>query len=75
MTPPPIALLLKTKGQPQFNRAVDRTVEAVFCVFQPSNLAQFQACFLLSAVRPAEGRKAICRMLIAVFFLKSNFRS
>jgi hypothetical protein len=58
MTPPPIALLLKTKAQPQFNRAVDRTVEAFFCVFQRSNLAQFQACFLASVVRSAEGRKS-----------------
>jgi hypothetical protein len=58
--PPPIALLLKTKVQPQFDSTVDRAVEAFFCVFQQSNLAQFQPCFLVSAVRSTEGRKPLC---------------
>jgi hypothetical protein len=30
---PGVDALLKTKGQPQFDRTVDRAVEAFFCVF------------------------------------------
>jgi hypothetical protein len=55
--PPPIAPLLKTKIKPQFDRAVDRTVEAFFSVFQGFNRGQFRRCFLVSTVRSAEGRK------------------
>jgi hypothetical protein len=54
--PPPIDDLLKTKAQPQFDRAVDRTVEAIFQVFQQPNLTQFQPDFFVFAVRSAEGR-------------------
>jgi hypothetical protein len=51
--------LLKTKVKSQFDRAVDRTVEAFFSVFQGSHRAQFQRCFLVFAVRSAEGRNAL----------------
>jgi hypothetical protein len=34
---PPIDVLLITKAKPQFDRAVDRAVEALFRVFRPSN--------------------------------------
>jgi hypothetical protein len=36
-TPPPIGVLLKTQAKPQFDRAVDRAVEALFCVFSAPN--------------------------------------
>jgi len=55
--PTPHKVLLKAKAQPQFDRTVDRTVEAIFYVFQQSNPAQFQPDFFVSAVRSAEGRK------------------
>jgi hypothetical protein len=55
--PPPITALLKTIAQPQFDRAVDRTVEAIFHVFQQSKPAQFQPAFSVFAVQSAEGRK------------------
>ena len=55
--PTPHSTLLKTKAKPQFERTVDRTVEGFFRVFQPSNRAQFQACFPVLTVRSAEGRK------------------
>jgi hypothetical protein len=55
--PTPHRALLKTKVKPQFDRAVDRTVEAFFYVFQGFNLIQFQPCFLVFTVRSAEGRK------------------
>jgi hypothetical protein len=48
--------LLKIKAQPQFDRPVDRAVEAFFCVFQRSNQAQFQPDFSVFTVRSAEGR-------------------
>ena len=35
--PPPIDVLLKTKAKPQFDRAVDRAVEALFRVFSGLN--------------------------------------
>jgi hypothetical protein len=54
--PPPTDALLKTKAQPQFDSTVDRAVEAFFCVFPQFNLAQFQPCFFVFAVRSAEGR-------------------
>jgi hypothetical protein len=31
--PTPLNVLLKTKAKPQFDRAVDRAVEALFCFF------------------------------------------
>jgi hypothetical protein len=41
-TPTPLVpLLLQTKGEVQFDRAVDRTVEAVFSFESPSNLDHF----------------------------------
>jgi hypothetical protein len=54
-TPPPIEVLLKAKAQPQFGRAVDRTVEAIFHVFQRSNRVQFQPDFSVFAVPIAAG--------------------
>jgi hypothetical protein len=54
--PTPHKVLLKAKTEPQFDRAVDRTVEAIFYVFQQPNPAQFQPDFFVSAVRSAEGR-------------------
>jgi hypothetical protein len=57
-TPPPIALLLKTKAKVQFDRTVDRAVEAFFPVFQGSNPVQFQPSFSIFAVRSAEGYKS-----------------
>src|SRR5579864_7209446 len=48
--PTPLDVLLITKAQPQFDRAVDRTVEAFFRVFQWSNLAQFQPDFSVFTV-------------------------
>jgi hypothetical protein len=56
--PTPLDVLLKTKVKPQFDRAVDRTVEGLFSVFQGFNPAQFQPCFSVFAVRSAEGRNA-----------------
>ncbi len=35
--PPPIGVLLKTNAKPQFDRAVDRAVEALFRVFSALN--------------------------------------
>jgi hypothetical protein len=58
-TPPPIALLLKTKAKPQFDRTVDQAVEALFGVFQPPNHDQFQHCFFVFTVRSAEGRRSL----------------
>jgi hypothetical protein len=55
--PPPIEPLLKTNTKPQFDRSVTERFEAFFYVFQASNRAQFQPCFLLPGVRSAEGRK------------------
>jgi hypothetical protein len=78
--PPPIEGLLKTKGKPQFDRAVTELSKLVFCVFQPSNLAQFSALFPVSTVRSAEGRNpafgfvwpiASCQLLAA--FLSKIF--
>jgi len=57
--PPPISVLLKTKVKPKFDRTVDRTVEALFPVFQGFNQAQFQPCFLVFTVRSAEGRNRL----------------
>jgi hypothetical protein len=55
--PPPIDVLLITKGKPQFDRAVTERSKLVFCVFKPSNQLQFQPFFSVSTVRSAEGRK------------------
>ena len=57
--PPPIEPLLKTKAKVQFDRAVTERLKFLFSVFQSSNQAQFQPCFLVSAVRSAEGRKPL----------------
>jgi hypothetical protein len=57
-TPPPISALLKTKAEVQFDRTVTDRSKLLFCVFQPSNPAQFQPCFWLLTVRSAEGRSA-----------------
>ena len=56
--PPPISVLLKTKAKPQFDRTVTERSKAFFLVFQGFNPAQFQPCFLVFAVRSAEGRNA-----------------
>ena len=56
--PTPHKPLLKTIVKPQFDRAVDRAVEAFFLVFQDFNQAQFQPCFRVFTVRSAEGRKS-----------------
>ena len=66
--PPPISVLLKTKAEPQFDRTVDRTVEAFFPVFQGFNQAQFQPCFLVFTVRSAGGRKCESRAAQAFQF-------
>jgi len=63
--PTPLDVLLKTRAQPQFDRAVDRTVEAIFHVFQGSNRRQFSALFLVSAVLSAEGRNGLEVLLLA----------
>jgi hypothetical protein len=47
-TPPPIKPLLKTNTKLQFDRAVDRTVEALFHVFQGSNRGEFRPLFSFS---------------------------
>jgi hypothetical protein len=57
--PTPLDVLLKTKVKPQFDSPVDRTVEAFFLAFQGFNQAQFQPCFLVFAVRSAEGRNGL----------------
>jgi hypothetical protein len=43
----------------QFDRAVDRTVEAFFPVFHGFNRFQFRPCFSVLTVRSAEGRKVL----------------
>src|SRR5689334_1166086 len=55
-TPTPHRALLKTKAKVQFERPVKRLLKPFFYVFQQSNLAQFQPCFLVLTVRSAEGR-------------------
>ena len=57
--PPPHRALLKTKTKVQFDRAVTERSKALLPVFQPSNRAQFQPCFLVPGVRSAEGRKPL----------------
>jgi hypothetical protein len=57
-TPTPHRALLKTKAKVPFDRAVDRAVEPFFLVFHDSNPVQFQPCFLVFAVRSAEGHKS-----------------
>jgi hypothetical protein len=56
--PPPIYVLLKTKGKVQFDWTVDRAVEALFFVFQGFNPIQFQALLAAFTVRSAEGCNA-----------------
>jgi hypothetical protein len=56
-TPPPITALLKTKIKPQFDRTVTERSKPFFRLFRRFNLAQFQPCFFVFAVRSAEGRK------------------
>jgi hypothetical protein len=57
--PPPIDALLKTKAQPQFDRAVTERSKIFFRVFQPSNQDQFQPIFFVFTVRSAEGRNRL----------------
>jgi hypothetical protein len=73
-TPTPHRALLKTKAKVQFDRAVTERSKPFFSVFQDFNPAQFQPCFLVFAVRSAEGRNASeasfladCCLLIAIF--------
>jgi hypothetical protein len=59
-TPPPgVGVLLITKAQPHFDRAVTERSEDLFPVFQRLNLAQFQPSFSVFTVRSAEGRKSL----------------
>ncbi len=46
-TTPPIAPLLKTKTKPQFERTVDRAVEALFLVFPGSIRFNSSPCLLI----------------------------
>jgi hypothetical protein len=52
---PGVDALLKTKAQPQFDRAVSDRSKFSFYVFQQSNPAQFPLVFLVLTVRSAEG--------------------
>jgi hypothetical protein len=56
--PTPHSRLLKTKVKVQFDRTVTERSNALFCVFQRSNPAQFQLCFSVFTVRSAEGYKS-----------------
>src|SRR5579864_776148 len=56
--PTPHSALLKTKAQPQFDRAVTDRSNPFFRVFQGSNPAQFPPLFFVFTVRSAEGRNA-----------------
>jgi len=58
-THPGVAPLLKTRGQPHFDRPVTGRSKAFSCIFQPSNLVQFQLVFLIITVRSAEGCKPL----------------
>jgi hypothetical protein len=55
-TPTPHRALLKTKAKVQFDRAVTERLKPFFSFFQRFNRARFSACFLVLAVRSAEGR-------------------
>src|ERR1051326_4147580 len=55
-TPPPIDVLLQTKGKLQLDRTVTERSRPAFRIFQRSDLAQFQPCFVAFTVRAAEGR-------------------
>jgi hypothetical protein len=46
-TPPPISVLLKTKAKPQFDRTVDRAVEAFFTFLRASIRLNFSLVFSL----------------------------
>jgi hypothetical protein len=59
-TPPGVGVLLITKAQPQFDRAVTERSKLFFAVFQRSKSAQFQPVFFVFTVRSAEGRNALC---------------
>ncbi|MGH9636481.1 MAG: hypothetical protein ACRD72_16745, partial [Candidatus Angelobacter sp.] len=48
-----------TKINVQFDRAVTERSKLFFSVFQPSNRAQFQPCFLFLGIQSAEGRKQV----------------
>jgi hypothetical protein len=58
-THPGVAVLLQTKTQVQFDRAVDRTVEAIFHVFQQSNRVQFQPDLSTSADPVGRGSQLV----------------
>ena len=55
-TPPPVSVLLKTKTKVQFDRSVTDRSKPFFHVFHGFNRGQFRPCFLVPAVRSAEGR-------------------
>jgi hypothetical protein len=55
--PTPLALLLKTKVKPKFDRAVTDRSKPFFSVFHGSNSSQFQLLFSSFTVRSAEGYK------------------
>jgi hypothetical protein len=54
--PTPLDVLLKTKAKPKIERTVESLSVCIFHVFQGSNRSQFRLCFLVPAVRSAEGR-------------------
>jgi hypothetical protein len=55
--PTPLALLLKTKVKPKFDRAVTDRSKPFFSVFHVYNSSQFQLLFSSFTVRSAEGYK------------------
>jgi hypothetical protein len=57
--PTPLALLLKRKVKPQFERTVKRLSMPFFSLFLGSNPAQFQPSFSVFTVRSAEGYKSL----------------
>jgi hypothetical protein len=54
-SPPPLCTPISTQGHPRPPKAEGRS-KPIFPVFQGSNLAHFQPCFPVLAVRSAEGR-------------------
>jgi hypothetical protein len=72
--PPPISALLKTKIKPQFDRAVDRAVEALFPIFQGIKSGPISALFSHFHCAVGRGSQRImvciladCCLLIAMF--------
>jgi hypothetical protein len=53
--PHPISVLLKTNTKPQFDRTVDRAVEAFFRVFSRLKSGPISATFFVFTVGSAEG--------------------